>query len=85
MMSPIEAPFPFLKLPLDVRFMVYDCLDVRWKYIGINLEKFSKDANPNGPEIIIVQESAPVALLATCKQVYFEVSFLRIHFSVTKA
>jgi hypothetical protein len=64
-------PLPFLELPKELRLMVYERLTVRREKIGINL---GEPARYHRPDVIIYKESAPVAILAICKQVHQEVS-----------
>jgi hypothetical protein len=64
-----EATFPFLRLPKDLRFMVYDLLEPSNKYVRLSNHP---DFDPNSA--ILVIRSFDLAILATCKTVNEEAS-----------
>lgn len=74
-------PFPFLKLPLDLRFVVYDfALGVTTKHCRPHIEKLLQedpkefeDTNDASTKIVLVVKSIPgIQLLATCRQINTE-------------
>ncbi|KAK7180453.1 hypothetical protein PSPO01_13468 [Paraphaeosphaeria sporulosa] len=70
MLSNGGRPFPFMKLPKELRLMMYEHLEIRGEKFMINL---GNAARRHGPDAIIYKETAPVTILATCQQIQQEV------------
>jgi hypothetical protein len=64
-----QSSFPFLRLPTDIRFMVYDLLEPSNKYVRLSNQPFR---DPNSA--ILVIRSFDFSILATCKTVNEEAS-----------
>ncbi|KAH4855833.1 hypothetical protein HBI55_057340 [Parastagonospora nodorum] len=68
-----QRPFPFQKLPIEIRLMVYECLPVQIKRHDFNTST-NTPASSKGRSFTTVSKYLDLSILQTCRQVHAEAS-----------
>lgn len=69
-----QRPFPFQKLPIEIRLMVYECLPVQIKRHDFNTSSNTIGSSSKGRSFTTVSKYVDLSMLLTCRQVHAEAS-----------
>jgi hypothetical protein len=69
-----QQPFPFQKLPIEIRLMIYECLPVQIKRHVFNTSSNTIGSSSKGRSFTTVSKYIDLSILLTCRQIHAEAS-----------
>ena len=69
-----QTPFPFMKLPIELRLMVYERLPIQIKRHDFNRLNNPRNPSAGSYSFAVVSNSIDLSILTTCRQVRTEAS-----------